>query len=289
MKKNFCCCCFTFLHIGTGKSETGAHIAYAFAMANRKLFPRKCVLYCGPSNKSVDFVLGKFSCSLQKFCILYTVVNSCTFTTLEKLNKLCASSLELNLKILRIYNQSFEENLFSGANSRDSFESYYDFPDWTKAYTLHYKIREGPFASTLTEIEKKLEFVRQNGGIPDGKICREYRKTLAKAEETVLSEQYDIVLCTCIEASSSRITRHIFPRQCIVDDCEMAFEPECIAPLLLCNHIVLLGDHKQLQPVVDYGPARENGLATSLFQRYADIQDGCHIKTLTIQFRMVRC
>ena len=45
--------------IGTGKSETGAHIVYTFAMANRQLSPRKCVLYCGPSNKSVDVVLGK--------------------------------------------------------------------------------------------------------------------------------------------------------------------------------------------------------------------------------------
>ena len=66
---------------GTGKSITGAHIAYAFALLNRErrrseaeadepveqttvykpssLPPLKCVLYCGPSNPSVDVVLGK--------------------------------------------------------------------------------------------------------------------------------------------------------------------------------------------------------------------------------------
>ena len=66
---------------GTGKSITGAHIAYAFALLNRErkhsqaeadeaveqtgmmddpsgLPPLKCVLYCGPSNASVDVVLG---------------------------------------------------------------------------------------------------------------------------------------------------------------------------------------------------------------------------------------
>ena len=43
---------------------TGAHLAYAFIVANRKLRPSskkgkiKCVMYCGPSNKSVDVVLG---------------------------------------------------------------------------------------------------------------------------------------------------------------------------------------------------------------------------------------
>ena len=50
---------------GTGKSETGAHIAYVFSLLNRQLNQRnrhesgKCVIYCGPSNKAVDVVLGK--------------------------------------------------------------------------------------------------------------------------------------------------------------------------------------------------------------------------------------
>jgi hypothetical protein len=49
-------------NLGTGKSETGAHIAFTFAMANRQIeSPKKCVLYCGPSNKSVDVVLGEIA------------------------------------------------------------------------------------------------------------------------------------------------------------------------------------------------------------------------------------
>ena len=45
---------------------TGAHLAYAFIVANCKLHQHsetgkiKCVMYCGPSNKSVDVVLGKY-------------------------------------------------------------------------------------------------------------------------------------------------------------------------------------------------------------------------------------
>ena len=52
-----------FIHVlGTGKSVTGARIAYAFAMVNRQLNTpevHQCVLYCGPSNKSVDVVFGE--------------------------------------------------------------------------------------------------------------------------------------------------------------------------------------------------------------------------------------
>jgi len=53
--------------IGTGKSVTGAHLAYAFMVSNLEncLSPSdektRCVMYCGPSNKSVDVVLGKFA------------------------------------------------------------------------------------------------------------------------------------------------------------------------------------------------------------------------------------
>ena len=48
------------LYLGTGKSVTGARIAYVFAQDNKSLSTHKCVLYCGPSNKSVDVVFGKF-------------------------------------------------------------------------------------------------------------------------------------------------------------------------------------------------------------------------------------
>ena len=54
------------MYVGTGKSVTGAHLAYASIVANTsdsKFVPSsnekiKCVMYCGPSNKSVDVVLG---------------------------------------------------------------------------------------------------------------------------------------------------------------------------------------------------------------------------------------
>ena len=43
---------------------TGAHLAYAFALVNKQRnssgMKPPCVLYCGPSNKSVEVVLSKF-------------------------------------------------------------------------------------------------------------------------------------------------------------------------------------------------------------------------------------
>ena len=50
--------------IGTGKSVTGAHLAFAFVLLNKverkpQLTKKPCVLYCGPSNKSVEVVLSE--------------------------------------------------------------------------------------------------------------------------------------------------------------------------------------------------------------------------------------
>lgn len=64
-EKFLCLIFYEQIFLGTGKSETGAHLAYIFSLANKKIaesqpFNKKfSVLYCGPSNKSVDVVHGK--------------------------------------------------------------------------------------------------------------------------------------------------------------------------------------------------------------------------------------
>ena len=45
----------------------------------------------------------------------------------------------------------------------------------------------------------------------------------------------------------------------IVDECDIAHEPDTIVAVSLSEHVVLIGDHKQLQPVVKLTAAHENG------------------------------
>ena len=53
---------------GTGKTVTGVHIAFGFAKRNKQNLPGSLdevkapsqVIYCGPSDKAVDVVAGKF-------------------------------------------------------------------------------------------------------------------------------------------------------------------------------------------------------------------------------------
>ena len=69
-------CTILIIPSGTGKTVTGAHLAYALAMklrredSSQQLQPivrgsvsvdrlRPCVMYCGPSNQAVNVVLSK--------------------------------------------------------------------------------------------------------------------------------------------------------------------------------------------------------------------------------------
>ena len=59
---------------------------------------------------------------------------------------------------------------------------------------------------------------------------------------------YSVVLCTCNEASSARVTQNIAPVQVIIDEAAMATEPESMAAVKLAiENVTLIGDHMQLQ------------------------------------------
>ena len=237
---------------------------------------------CSTVDHQISLWMLSLVCSALIYLPCLTVYHILCY--LEKLHILCKSNPKLNLSILRIYNRAVEMQDFPGPDNTRGKESEYNMPCCAPKYTLHHKIRLT--GSKLIEYEKKFQDLPP-GSILNGKTYREYRQALVEAENKILTEHFDIILCTCSESSSSRVLRCIFPRQCIVDECGMASEPECITPLQLCEHVVLIGDHKQLQPVITHKAAAERGLSTSLFQRYAEKFEGEHIKRLTIQYRMV--
>ena len=210
--------------------------------------------------------------------------------------KLHCLSGELN--ILRVYGKAVEHTDFPGPNYKnktfDASESGYQCPDWAQRYSLHWKIRDGQCEATheLQQMEKMLADEQQHGHIAGAELYKKWKKLIESLEKKVMHAQFDIVLCTCNEAASKRIKDGLQTAQnktrimqCIVDESGMAYEPETIVPMRLCEHVILLGDHQQLQPVIEYKPARENGLTTSLFERYAKSRK---TELLTIQYRMVR-
>ena len=72
---------------------------------------------------------------------------------------------------------------------------------------------------------------------------------------------------------------------CIVDEASQIALPICLGPLLKSKRFVLVGDDKQLPPLIRNSEARENGLARSLFNILVENQPKCVI-SLTQQYRM---
>jgi len=113
---------------------------------------------------------------------------------------------------------------------------------------------------------------------------------IRKAEQWAIrrrskGEHVQIVLCTCSSAGSQRIREACNNvMQCIVDECGMCMEPETLIPIVYskAQQVVLIGDHMQLQPIVENRLARSLGLRISMFERFSD-----NAFMLEEQYRMV--
>ena len=155
---------------------------------------------------------------------------------------------------------------------------------------LHHLLRRD-FSNKLVSMEAEFDEMHKKGAVPSPEFLTLYRETIREKEMIVMGQGYDIILATCNECAGGRLSelrKNSRVAQVIVDECGMAHEPETIAAVSLSNHVVLIGDHKQLQPVIKYNGARFNGLGTSLFERYAE-KVKKSLTTLELQYRMVSC
>ncbi|KAI1327332.1 P-loop containing nucleoside triphosphate hydrolase protein [Xylariaceae sp. FL0255] len=102
-------------------------------------------------------------------------------------------------------------------------------------------------------------------------------KQLTRAAERDILSNADVVCCTCMKF-----------RNVLIDESTQSAEPECMIPLVLgCKQVVLVGDHKQLGPVIMNKKAAKAGLNQSLFERLVRL--GFTPIRLNIQYRMHPC
>ena len=92
-----------------------------------------------------------------------------------------------------------------------------------------------------------------------------------------------------IVATTSTISNPVFDKlgiqTIIVDEASQMTEPTVLSTLMEGNRFVLVGDHKQLPPVVQNAEAQHKGMSISLFERLASaFPDKIHL--LTDQYRM---
>lgn len=191
-------------------------------------------------------------------------------------------------KILRVFSKAVEKKDFPGPKfdtdifPKEGTDAKCDQDH--QVYALHHIIRSRN--PNIGALDAELRVLECSNKIPSQEFRNRYSDVMHTAECEVLKTA-DIVLCTCNEAASRRITENLKPKYVIIDECAMVMEPECMIPIRLAEHVVLIGDHKQLQPVIECRQAELMGLGTSLFQRYVE-KVGVEPLMLDTQYRMVR-
>jgi superfamily I DNA and/or RNA helicase len=212
-----------------------------------------------------------------------------------------------SVKILRVYSRDVESEALN--NTQDSTQS--TVIKECEPVALHMRVRgaDNPNANALlicikeiNQLSEKIEESRKKG-----KNCDELVKKLASKKlkyNAILdaAERYEfvdnsvhVILCTCVEAGSSRMRKFARVTQCIVDECNMCLDAELLVPLVTagqqCNHVVMIGDEKELVPVIRSKSAKKLGLGRSLFESLCEHHEGkkygCCL--LRMQFRMVCC
>ncbi|KAJ4481077.1 P-loop containing nucleoside triphosphate hydrolase protein [Lentinula aciculospora] len=95
----------------------------------------------------------------------------------------------------------------------------------------------------------------------------------------------DVICTTCITSASVALNAIDFP-VVFLDEASMSTEPASLVPLMKgSRHVALIGDHKQLPPVITSPEAQSLGLAVSLFERLAE-EGVVPSIMLNIQYRM---
>lgn len=185
------------------------------------------------------------------------------------------------LKIARLYGSSIEK---------------LDFPVPGRVSLTRHMSRESKTDENLKDISIH-HLIRQPGKQFADKInasslvdTEEIKAYIQLVREATIEElaHYDVIFCTTAMATSVKLLKGMKDRvfQVIIDECGMCTEPESIATIIAtrAQQVVLIGDHKQLQPIVVCPEARRLGLQKSLFERYKDDE---HCVQLQIQYRMV--
>lgn len=123
-----------------------------------------------------------------------------------------------------------------------------------------------------------------------GELCEKEDQQLKdlrrQAEEEILKSA-EVICTTCVTALDRRLRNFKF-KQVLIDESTQATEPETLIPILKgAKHVILVGDHCQLGPVIMCKKAAKAGLNQSLFERLVCL--GNRPIRLQVQYRMHPC
>lgn len=133
---------------------------------------------------------------------------------------------------------------------------------------------------------RKLQRLKDDQGELVAADEKRFRQLRAQTER-VLLQAADVICTTCVGAGDPRLANLRF-RQVLIDEATQATEPEALIPIVLgAKHLVMVGDHQQLGPVIMCKTAAKAGLTQSLYERL--VAHGIRPIRLEVQYRCHPC
>ena len=165
------------------------------------------------------------------------------------------------------------------ARSRESVSSNVDY------LSLHEQVKHLRKGHNYERMQELMDRKEEQGELTE-KDEKQLKDLQRQAEDEILRGA-DVICTTCVAAFDRRI-RNIRFRQVLIDEATQATEPETLIPILKgAKHIILVGDHCQLGPVIMCKKAAKAGLNQSLFERLVCL--GIRPIRLQVQYRMHPC
>ena len=118
------------------------------------------------------------------------------------------------------------------------------------------------------------------------RVCATYKEVLLQEDKTILKTARIVGMTTTAAARYQSIMQEIGPKIIIVEEAAEVLEAHVISTLSrACEHLILIGDHKQLRPnPTVHKLARDYNLEISLFERM--VYNDLHLDCLKWQHRM---
>lgn len=173
-----------------------------------------------------------------------------------------------------------------------------DFDDYYSALEQH-SLKDTCMISesigSISKIENKAINTRLKKVLRILEIQKQWTNQLMRCDEAELYiiKSSEVIAGTCTGFASNKVIRDVDFEYVIVDEAAKATFPELAVPLNRAQHIILVGDHKQLPPVLDTQLIKDNRekideekLKKGLFERLYEMFSDANKQKLTVQYRM---
>ncbi|XP_053609325.1 NFX1-type zinc finger-containing protein 1-like isoform X2 [Plodia interpunctella] len=174
----------------------------------------------------------------------------------------------------------FRKNIMSIPNSNT------DIPKVDSLYKLTSEQRWRVYHSAVAGIKNKLS-LKMDDLLLKHNTCNDELNEVATLIDGELMKCVRVVgVTTTTAARRHDLMKKLLSPIVIIEEAAEVLEGHIVASLTNnCQHLILIGDHKQLRPTAaHYKLAKEYNLEISLFERM--IRNGIHARTLTTQRRM---